>query len=256
MITVRIPLLVPLLACSPAADATADGSDTTASSTAATVADAGEMLQSCVAAGDVDLDLVFEPAPPELGQQDLEYHGPCTVASVSDAAVTLTLACMQGDAPLAFSLRATGLADTALEQQFASGAEVELDYATWRGISGQAAWVALRRQGEATPGLVALAGWQPKPWFGADTEFMAPFAVEFVGATDCETVPGACNIAPKRRAAVRVSLPDEDPITVFDRNESTLAGYRVVVGEATDDQGNCEGVSATWYEVVIVAASP
>ena len=59
---------------------------------------------------------------------------------------------------------------------------------------------------------------------------------------------------PKRLAAVEFSADGQAFSVIFDRNESEVGSYRVAVGEASVDEGNCEGVNETWYEIVISSA--
>lgn len=43
------------------------------------------------------------------------------------------------------------------------------------------------------------------------------------------------------------------PTVVFDRNRGSALPYRVNVGHAEFDEGNCEGINETWFEVVLIA---
>jgi hypothetical protein len=212
----------------------------------------GADLLACEPAQTPDLELIMEPGPPEEGPDDsFEFHGSCTVESVGDTPVSLSLACETEGETVSFSLTVNGLAGAELAQEFQVDDAVELDYATLRGVFQSPAWAAVRHGGESAPALVAVRSWQPLPWFDQEPEFMSPFVLRFLANTDCEESPGSCNVGPKRRAAVEFSADGQDFSVIFDRNESEVGSYRVSVGEASVDEGNCEGVNETWYEIVI-----
>jgi hypothetical protein len=239
----------------------AEGTNDAGASTNASSSDAGDTTQAnttgadfvqCEPAASLDLEVVLEPAPPEEGPDDtFEFHGPCTVASVSDTPTSLSLECLNGEGTLAVSVLVNGMSAPALAQEFQVEDVVELNYATIRGVFKSPAWAAVRHDGASGPALVALRSWQPVPWFG-DPDFMSPLAVEFLTNTDCEESAGSCNVGPRRRAAVEFSADGQDSTIIFDQNEDEVDSYRVLVGEATVDEGDCEGVNETWYEMVII----
>ncbi|MBX7083469.1 MAG: hypothetical protein K1X88_29950 [Nannocystaceae bacterium] len=242
-----------LLGCV-ARDDGAGGSSTGPAGSSSDASSGGAAPLSCVAPGEVDFDLALQPAPPETGLPDtVEFHGLCTVAAVTDAPVSLALDCMQDGEPLAFSLSAAPLGATGLAQRFEPGASVELDYLIRREPSRPAAFASLRLAADSMPRVVAVASPSPMPWFGDELGMLEPFSLESVGATDCEPTSGSCGVGPRRRAAVRVSIDGHESITIFDRDEGIIAGYRVLVGEAIADEGNCEGYSETYDQVLILA---
>jgi hypothetical protein len=75
------------------------------------------------------------------------------------------------------------------------------------------------------------------------------------GVAHEEVVRASCNHGSKRRAAVRVGYHDGSA-GIVDRNVDDVGDYRVWVGEATIDEGECEGVNETWYEVLISRVTP
>ncbi len=215
-------------------------------------ADSGDALE-CVAPTGPDLELTMAPPPPEEGaQESLSYDGPCVVSALGNAPFSIALTCGSGSSSFDFTLTAGALEGASPTHLLAVGDAVELRYSTIRSVFQDAAWVAVRRSGETAPVVVAVRSWQPVPWFGDATGFMSPLALEFVDDTDCEESAGSCNGGERRRAAVRVSEETESTV-VFDRNQAMTPSYRITVGDAEYDGGNCEGVNETWYEVVAVA---
>lgn len=211
----------------------------------------GSEDRACVAPRLPDLDLTVHPAPAENGTGNISFHGPCTVQDVTDAPLSLALSC---DASPAFSMT---LAVTGATGEFSwtdalpVGSSVDLRFATTYGISQSPAWVAVRREGDTDPTLIAVKSWQPLPWFEDAADFTAPLELAFLDDADCPESKGSCGNGARRRAAVELSLPATDPVVVFGHNEADLAAYHIRVGDAEVDEGNCEGVNQTWYEVLI-----
>lgn len=215
--------------------------------------DAGEVdLLACVAPDISELELALEPPPPESGSDSLSFQGTCIVASIAASPIALVLTCEDPMNPIEFSLSIPGLSDVAVLDDFEIGARVGLHYATIRGVFRSPAWAAIRREGATSPSLIAVMSWQPLPWFGENAGLMSPVELEFLARTDCEESQGSCNVGPRRRAAVEVSVDGDAPSIVFDRNHGNAQSYDVAVGRAEVDEGNCEGVNETWFEVVLI----
>lgn len=212
----------------------------------------GVALLECVSPTSVEIDVSLEPPPPETGADSRAFQGACTVMSVSGSPVSVALTCEDAEGPLDFSLSVTGLTDPSVSDALEVGANVELQYATIYGVFQSPAWAAIRLESETSPSLVAVTSWQPLPWFFESDGFMSPIELEFIAATDCEESQGSCNIGPRRRAAVEVTVDGGAPTVVFDRNQGSVDAYSVSVGHAEVDEGNCEGVNETWFEVVLI----
>jgi hypothetical protein len=206
----------------------------------------------CMSPSPLELDVALGPPPPETGSNSRSFQGVCTVTSASGSPVSVALACDDPMGPLEFSLSVSGITDAAVPDALEVGASVELHYATTYGLAQSPAWAAIRLEGDASPNLVAVTSWQPLPWFIESDGFMSPIALEFILATDCEESQGSCNVGPRRRAAVEVSVDGGSPTVVFDRNQGSVDSYSVSVGHAEVDEGNCEGVNETWFEVVLI----
>lgn len=236
-----------------AASASSSGtSDSTASTTHPSDGTTSPEL-ACEPDGAAELVLDLQP----LAATDVIIHGPCTVTAVADAPAVLALACTAEDgSPLDVTLGLGELPFASLAEQFAVGDAVQLDYGRHPAYPRDHGFAAVRRADESTPRVVVVSSTQPVIWFEENSDFAAPFVLELLQDTDCAPTPSACNDDALRRAAVRVTLPGQAPVVVFDGNDGALDGYHVRVGEATFDAGDCDGLSETWYAFLIVADGP
>jgi hypothetical protein len=202
----------------------------------------------CVAEDLPDLEITIAPV---TEQGDISFTGPCTVVTATDTPLSLELAC--GASP-PITLDVSGVSNASWSAELPAGTAVDVRYAMIAHISRAPAWLTVRRSGESEPTIVAVRSWQPTPWIEGADDFMSPLELAFVGETDCVETRGSCNNGPRRRGAVRASVSGDETI-VFDHNEDEVAGYRVIVGEAEVDHGECEGLNATWYEVLVTRPS-
>lgn len=231
-------------ACGVASNETAASTEATAESTGVT-SDAPEI--NCVDPGQPAFTLAMLPAPPQDGIEDtFSIEQACAVSESADA--SLALACDTPTGPVAFSLSVVGEAPISFTTLFAVDDVVELEYATIRWPSGDLAWAAIRT-GAGELSLAAVSGWQPLPWFDDHEDQMSPLTFELLGATTCEISEGPCG--PLRRAAVGVAAEDGASVVVFDENTDAVGGFRIDVGEATYEDGECEGLDDTRYEFLV-----
>lgn len=211
----------------------------------------GSEQRACVAPQLPDLDLTVHPPPADNGTGNISFHGPCTVQDLTDAPLSVALSC-DGSPEFTMTLEVTGATgEFSWTDALPVGSSVDLRFATTYGISQSPAWVAVRRAGDTDPSLIAVKSWQPLPWFEDATDFMAPLELAFLDDADCPESEGSCGDGARRRAAVEVSLPGTDSVVVFGHNEDDVGPYHIRVGDAEIDEGNCEGVNQTWYEVLV-----
>lgn len=230
-------LLVGALGC-PGGDAD-DPADTGESS-------AGIAALECVAPSGPDLSFKMEPA--EFAPPQTHLDSACTVAEVDDGEPKiLRLHCMNGLAPLDWRMSAEGM-QLPLPADLVVGAEVELSYYTddpfdvWSPVWQ---WAVVRPSGAADPSLIVVASPGEMPPTDATP------AIEIVEHTTCDTNDGSC-YGEVGRVAIRFSLEDVGETIVFDHDAGELAQYRMQVGDAIWDDGNCEGLSMNWYELAVV----
>lgn len=207
--------------------------------------------RACVAPALPDLEITVEPPPAETVTGNVSFDGPCTVQDVSDAPLSIALSCegAPGFDMMVTVTGATGEVSWAAELPVES--EVELRFATAFGFSDAPAWVTVRRAGEDDPSLVVVKSWRSLPAIEGAADFMAPVELEFLDDADCAASKGSCGDGVRRRAAIEVTVPGADPVVVFGHNQDVVSSYHVRVGDAEVDHGNCEGMSKTWYEVLI-----
>lgn len=197
-------------------------------------------------------DLVLAMEPVVLGSIDQSFHEACTVTSVSDGEpATLGMRCPDGLASLDWRLEATAL-PASLEALFSRGQTIDLDFSTSQGLPEQEPHQSaiLRVPGEADPFLIVGRG-SPKV-SGLHGSPHVSIATE----TTCETQPGSCGTGVMRRVAFQLTMDGEAPTIVFDHNDGELGPYRVRVGNAFADEGNCDGRNESWFELVMVRTVP
>lgn len=209
----------------------------------------------CVLPQLTELGITIQPPPAGPGLGEVSFQGPCRVQEVLDAPLSLALSC-EGSPGFDMTLTVTGATgEVSWVDELPLYSDVELRFATVYGVSESPAWVTVRRAGESDPSLIVVKSTQPLPWFQEAADFMAPVELEFLDDADCEETKGSCGHGVRRRTAVELSIPGEKPAVAFGQNQDTVGSYHLRVGNAEVDHGNCEGVSQTWYEVLITRQS-
>lgn len=123
---------------------------------------------------------------------------------------------------------------------------VHLQYFSHPNEHGQNPWAILRSTGADDLLFAVNLGYLQAPFVDA----LTPLTLESVTDTECATTMGSCS-GISRRAAIAASIDDGPAILVYDGNDGDVDDFRVQVGAAVHDEGNCEGFSDNRYDVAI-----